>query len=306
MSKELHLIVTCAERKRVAPTKSTMMRSLRARTLDTRLRDWAERLRTNAAMSVAAEDLYAGEYWSIVRTLPSIAREAGFAPTLWVASAGYGLVRGTARIRAYAATFTAHHPDTVIKTNERADARRWWNLVTKQRLAGSRGSSDLQTLARKNPGAAFLIIGSPTYISAMHDDIAGAAAALDDTGQLVIVTSPNGMPNGLAAYTLYATAGLQSSLGGSLLSLHARVASALLQAARGQLDPHRLKRNLRRREKERTIPSREALSDKAVRQFIKKSSARNYSAGLRELRDAGFACEQSRFRQLFRDARQKR
>lgn len=306
MRKELHLIVTCADRKRVAPTKSTMMRSLRARTLDTRLRDWTDRLRNNAATSVAAENLYAGEYWSIVRTLPSIARDAGFAPTLWVASAGYGLIRGTARIRAYAATFTANHPDTVIKTSERADARRWWNLLTKQRLAGSHGSSDLQTLAKKNPEAAFLIIGSPPYISAMHDDIAAAAAALDDTGQLVIVTSPNGTPSSLAAYTLYATANLQSSLGGSLLSLHARVASELLQAARGQLDAHRLKKNLRRREQERDTPQREPLSDQAVQRFIRKSSARNYSAGLRELRDAGFACEQSRFRQLFRETRRAR
>lgn len=300
--KELHIIAACADRKRLEPAPRAKMRTLRNKTIAARVREWRQRLRQNRSTRVIAEDLYLGEYWSTVRKLPAIAQAAGFKTTLWVASAGYGLVRATAHVHSYAATFTPDHPDTVIGATEdrRSLSRAWWKQLTQARLLGPH-SGDVESLARKHPDAHVIIIGSPTYIGAMHDDIVAAVDKLNDPSRLTIITSPNGPMPALAPYTLYATARWQAALGGTLLSLHARVARELLQ--RG-LDATAVRRSLGQRQQEQERPVRTRLSDIAVQRFIRKSGARTYTTALRRLRDAGFACEQSRFRRLFQ-ARQR-
>lgn len=288
----VHIIAACADRKSLPP--QLRMRSVRSKSIDARLEDWRDRVRADRSTRVAAKDLYLGEYWSIIKSLPAVAQEYGLASQLWVASAGYGLLNATARIHSYAATFASDHADTVIPrgADRRATAREWWTKLTGARLVGQQ-SSDVASLAAADRDAQIIVIGSPTYISAMHDDL---IAALTATEHLTIITSPNGPMPELAPYTLYATARWQAALGGTLLSLHARVARELLK--RG-LDATSVRRSLGQRQQEQERPARIRLSDEAVRRFIENSMARTYSTALRELRDAGYACEQSRFRTLF-------
>jgi hypothetical protein len=294
----VHIIAACADRKSLPPL--SRMRSIRSKSIETRMVEWCERVRSDRSTRVAAQDLYLGEHWSVVRSLPAVAQANGFAPTLWVASAGYGLLDATARIHSYSATFTPDHPDSVIPcgVDRRAAAREWWRKLTGTRLVGQH-SRDVATVARNDPKAHVIIIGSPTYISAMHDDI---VAALQHTQLLTIITSPNGPMPTLTPYTLYATARWQTALGGTLISLHARVARELLQR---RLDIASVRRSLAQRQREQERPARTSLPDEAIQRFIKKSAAHTHSAALRELRDAGFACEQSRFRRLFLAARQR-
>jgi hypothetical protein len=293
----VHIIAACADRKSLPP--ASRMRSIRSKSIDARLTDWRKRLRSDRSTRVVAQDLYLGEYWSVIRSLPAVAQSNRFASTLWVASAGYGLLDATARIHSYAATFTPDHPDSVIPrgADRRAAAREWWQKLTAARLLGRR-TSNVESIARNHPEECIIVIGSPTYVSAMHDDL---VAALQHTQQLTIITSPNGPMPELAPYTLYATARWQAALGGTLLSLHARVARELLQ--RG-LDATTVRRSLGQRQQEQGRPARTPLSDIAVQRFIRKNVARTYSTALRQLRDAGFACEQSRFRRLFQATRQ--
>jgi DNA-binding IclR family transcriptional regulator len=95
------------------------------------------------------------------------------------------------------------------------------------------------------------------------------------------------------------TARLQASLGGSLLSLHARAAREVL----GAFEPKDARRVLARHERDRPALTRQRLSDAQVKAFIKRSKASGYSTALRELRDAGLACEQARFRALYQEAK---
>src|SRR5262245_59621662 len=109
-----------------------MLRLRTVRTLDQgeRVRRWWRNLFEASHDSVLANDLYLGDHWSIVKSLPGIATKSGFRAFLWVASAGYGLIPGAASIRPYSATFASGNPDSVF-THQlgeiRLDIHRaWW------------------------------------------------------------------------------------------------------------------------------------------------------------------------------------
>lgn len=293
--RELHIIAACAERKRLPAPRTMSMRIVRGESLDTRFADWSKRMRDAELPMTTAEDLYVGEHWRAIRDLPEAAREYGFSANLLVASAGYGLVRSSGRLHTYAATFAREHADSILPRRAVKTShwyRSWWNALGQERLAG-RATTTLRAIAKAAPQTNILIVASPAYVSAMHDDILSALELMN--GQLIIITSSAaGIPL-LEPYVVNSTARLQASLGGSLRSLHARAAREIL----GAFDPKRARRHLARYENERPFIARQKSTDAQVRAFIKRSMARSYSTALRELRAAGSACEQSRFRDLF-------
>jgi hypothetical protein len=115
--------------------------------------------------------------------------------------------------------------------------------------------------------------------------------------------------NDLADFVVPVTARLQPHLGGSLLSLNARVAAFLLRSS--VEDNHSLGRmRLRERVEETTsaTPARTAraagqrLTDEEVRAFICEHAGERAATAtslLRRLRLSGRSCEQARFGQLF-------
>lgn len=292
---ELHIIAACAERKRLPAPRTVSMRIVRGTSFDTRFAEWSKRMRTAELPTTPAEDLYVGEHWRAVRNLLTAAREHDYSTKLLVASAGYGLVHSSARLHTYAATFSREHADSILPRRAVKAShwyRSWWSALAQERLAG-RATTTLRAIAKATPGTNILIVASPAYVSAMHDDICGALELL--TGQLLIITSSAaGIPL-LAPYVVNSTARLQASLGGSLRSLHARAAREVL----GVLDPKKARRLLARHENERPVFARKRLTDAQVEAFIKRSKATGYSTALGELRAAGSACEQSRFRELY-------
>src|SRR5690348_3520212 len=86
----VHVVVTCANRKRYPVADQLRLGDVTARTVETRCAEWIERLR-GVAPAAAASQMYAGEHWQIAQTLVGI---AGPQASLWVCSAGYGLISG--------------------------------------------------------------------------------------------------------------------------------------------------------------------------------------------------------------------
>ena len=267
---DLHIIAACAERKRESPSRAVSMRAVRATSFDARFADWSKRMRNADLPTTAAEELYVGEYWRAIRELPGVASEHGFVAKLLIASAGYGLVQSAAPVHTYAATFSRDHEDSILppRTVHASNwYRSWWGALAQERLAG-KATTTLRSIARATPATNILIVASPAYVSAMHDDIQSALELL--TGQLIIITSrASGVPL-LAPYVVNSTARLQASLGGSLLSLHARAAREVL----GAFEPKDARRVLARHERDRPALTRQRLSDAQVKAFIKRSKAR--------------------------------
>ncbi len=303
-NRAVNVVVTCSDRKRARLGDPVRMQDLPRGTIEQRCRRWCALLRERPP-SAAAVDLYVGEHWSVARSIPSVAAGLDIDARLWVCSAGYGLLPGDARIVPYAATFASGHADSVragvLDASDGDVESRWWAACGRWN-----GRGVLADLASREPDTPLVVALSATYLRAVADDLVAAKANLSDPDLLTLVAvGVDRAPRGLEENLLPATADLSTATGGTLGSLNARLAVAALERSRGR--PIRASR-LRDRFREwldatprRTIPARRTMDDEAVRSFIRRHRdiADSHTAMLRLLRDQGFACEQSRFRELF-------
>lgn len=298
----LHLVVTCASRKRIAVPSTLQLRQVTGARTGTRVQRWTQRLTDSAVQTVSAEDLYAGEHWDVARSLPDHASAFRHA-TLWVASAGWGLIPATATIRPYSATFTAGHPDSI------PDGRRgcvaWWDAVTHWQGPAPGAPRSLAALVADNPRDRVLVALSQAYFAACTNDLTAAATAAAD-GQLTLIATGVRHPD-FTNWQLAADARLQLLLGGTRSSLNARVTAHLLRA--GLTDHDAMQRHLRRMlAKAPALPifTRRRLTDAQIIRYIRQRRQRQPTVSrsrlLTELRQAGMACEQARFADLFNAA----
>src|SRR5262249_29721629 len=99
----VHIVVTCANRKRHVVAPPLRLGNLGQRRPAARFAAWTARLGSSGHPRYRALDLYAGEHWQVVRNLTTNTA-LGASAVLWVASAGYGLIPADAAICAYGAT----------------------------------------------------------------------------------------------------------------------------------------------------------------------------------------------------------
>jgi hypothetical protein len=318
MTRPLHIIASCTDRKRGQIPVALRLRSVRESDIEARARAWWKRLQEEDHATVMAEDLYAGDHWHVVRELPGVAEAAGYKPCLWVASAGYGLIRAESPVRPYSATFTRGHEDSVVRAEGQGlsateVSQRWWKAL------GAHGGStralrSIHQVAAAEPRSSILVVASPSYVAALSEDLGLAAKTLDQPENLLIISGPSASLEAgeLAPHWIPSNAYLQARMGGSRISLHARVARDILEEAKG----HPLNAAKSRAHYQRIIQNsppprrydRKPMTDDEVRAFINQvvgEGVKSWSAGLRLLRSREQACEQSRFRRIFQEMRER-
>lgn len=311
MKKRVHIVASCADRKVVAVPKERRLGSYRSHASVSRFESFVRALRDGSGETRAARDLYAGPYWSVVRDLPNVAATAGLEAKLWVASAGYGLVPGDAVLHGYSATFRSGVADSVPS---RMDAHPfpkqltgWWKALASWHGPTRGTPRSLHRLAVIE-GEAIVVLASPRYVQAMEDDLRLAAEILGD--QLLIVTSHDpGPDDALTANIVPSQESLIGHVAGARPALHARVARHILEHIREHpLSARSLRARYTRlgnRSEYVRPPGREPMADEEVRHFIRRELGADpyltHSRLLRVLRDRGRACEQKRFRSLFRE-----
>lgn len=296
----LHIVVTCTNRKRRPVPTRLLLRGVSGVRTETRIGQWTERLTSSDVDRVRAEDLYAGEHWDVARKLPASA--SGFArTTLWVASAGWGLVPAAASIRPYSATFATGHADSVPPGRE--GTRAWWNAVAAWSGSSITGPRSLTELVAEHPRDRVLLVLSQTYFTACTDDLTAAQTSARES-QLSIVAAGVAPSPGFASSQLLANARLQHQLGGTRGALNARIAAALLSRGLTEHDEmqHHLAQMLKR-SPSLPVYGRRVVTDSELSAFIRDRRAYDMSVSrtglLRQLRDAGMACEQSRFARIY-------
>ena len=321
MPTDIHIVVSCTDRKRVPVPPELRLRAVHALDISTRARRWWDKLRTHSHSTTHAQDLYAGDHWRVIMELPALAHQARLHPHLWVASAGYGLIPANTAIRPYSATFSRGHADSVVSDattkGTTAAHRQWWQALSEVSVPASIEPRSISGLAKRNPHARLLIVASPAYVAALQDDLHHAAGTLHRPEQLIIVSTPSPLSTGpLAGHWVPSSAHLQAQMGGARLSLHARVARDILQRAHAHVDAgfldaprlreyyeHLIQRSAPPKRYERT-----PMTDDEVQQFIVRAlrtEALSCSAALRRLRDSGLACEQQRFKRLFTELQER-
>ena len=316
VTRTVHIIANCTDRKRLPVPAELRLRAVRPGTPSDRGTRWWNRLRDHQSPVVQATDLYVGDHWAVTKTLPEIARASGLRPSLWVASAGYGLVPSNAPLRSYSATFAAGHADSVSLSRNGASGseftREWW-----AHLSGIPGPlrglpRTVTDIVRDDPRACVLVVASPDYVSAMEDDLLAAARESKQPDGLLIISGRGRFAAGpLGTHLIPSEARLQLRLGGARLSLHARVARRILEEApEWKLSAEILQARYRRivaRSPDLPHLVRQKMTDEEVQRFIRaqirKSPAASCTPLLRLLRDSGRACEQSRFKALFNQER---
>jgi hypothetical protein len=298
----VHVIVTCTSRKTRPVPPALRLDDVPGSGTAQRSREWISRLSGLTGVPLLAADrLYAGEHWMVSRSLPALAPGRGV--RLWVCSAGYGLIPAEARVRPYAAAFSGR-PDRVPGGAD--GARQWW-----QALAGWEGPDpgqprSIRSLAAAvDPSACLILALSASYLDACRDDITEATEAMADPQRLMLISAGARHRGAIAGLMVPADARLQAFLGGTRQALNARIAAHLLSA--DVTDRAHASRHLTQLLAEQPpIPryERKKLSDEEVREMITRNLAQapgtSASRLLREFRDAGYACEQSRFVQLHR------
>jgi len=312
MSDTVLILASCTERKRLPTPKTLRLRSIRHRDARERAALWWRRLSHHRGEVVAATDLYAGGHWSVVRRLPAVAQAHGLHATLWVISAGYGLVPASARLHTYSATFAPGHPDSVSRNGSAGGDRQvWWAELSRRKGPDREASRSIADLVRQDPSTSVLIVASAHYVDAIEPDLVRAAASLVAPERLIIITTPGKMARGpLGPHVIAAQAQWQRILGGARTSLHARLAEKILDEAAEGLRVETVRARLERmleRSPALSQDARQKMTDDDVRAFIRQALARDPRAAhtklLRALRGAGHACEQSRFKRLFFEAK---
>ncbi len=315
MNPSVNILVTCTKRKRFAATARLRLGAVGRGVPGDVARRWTERLEQTTEPKVHASSLYAGDHWRIAAGLPTAAAACGVKADLWVLSAGYGLIAGTARVAPYSATFSVGHHDEVLsrfKDHNPSAVRDWWQSLSRWPGPQPNDPRTIRDLVVRNPHKPIVVIASPKYLAAIQDDLLAARSLLADPATLIVVSAGARGRGPLAKNMIGCSARLQAALGGALMSLNARVARCIIE--KGPTYPwtvagfQRLLETLRMDEAAEQPPARKAVTDEDVRAFVRNALRANprarHTTLLREYREAGYACEQKRFGRLFKEVEQ--
>jgi hypothetical protein len=295
----VHVIVTCSSRKRIPAPPQTQMRRVTAKTLTRRMESWVERLVNAPVPPLGADELYCGGHWDVVRRLRTTSKVP---VTTWVVSAGYGLIPVSAPVTPYAATFTNRHPDSV--TSSGSDASSWWELLAEWDGPVPGAPRSISKLVASQPDARFLLVLSEPYLRACLPDVRRGIARSGTGNGLSIVCGGARSQDQIGPWLVPCNARLQSVLGGAMQSLNVRLAAHLLKTgAIGHKAMVQRAGRLLAEQPARQRHTRQPLTDAQVRRFIasyrRDDPQLTATRALRALRDAGFACEQGRFGNIF-------
>jgi hypothetical protein len=294
------------------------MRHVRCRGVATRLEDWLKRVRSAKGPLISAGELYSGDHWQISASLPAAGAKQGFDASLWVISAGYGLINTRTRIHPYSAAFSPGHVDSVVPTHCPGGIiqgfQQWWTGMTAWTGPAPQQPRSIADLVRSDPKATFLVVASELYLKAAWHDLieAGAEIQKSRTGLMLILSAGTKSFGPLADFALPVDARLQARLGGARRSLNVRMARLVLSWMTPGVGAARIRERCRRLlTSVQVAPAeqRPRCTDDEIRRFIEGEVAgtdASASALLRRFRDEdGKACEQKRFSRLYRQAREK-
>lgn len=261
-------------------------------------RAWVDAVR-NMRHGVVARDLYKGGYWTAVRTA---GERLGWDRFL-IASAGHGLLFPTDEVPAYSATFSHGHPDSVPGAGVPGHASDWWRTLG--------GEKRLLAKVVDDDGDGLVCAMPVTYLRSL-ESVLEVVLPRVRVGRAVILGAPRSPK--LRPFGVKLDARATRVVGGAAGQLSGKTLAWL--AANGHLDAgwtwdqvNAAVSAIIRGDEASIYPKREPMSDDEVRAWIadvKRDPTVSASVALRRLRDAGRACEERRFRGLFRDTSPER
>lgn len=312
--KPVNVVVTCTKQKTQEADPSLQLRHIHCDTISKRVAAWKKRTEHWYRSTVTARSLYAGDHWAVARDIQSL-RPGGRSINLWVISAGFGLLSLDTPIPAYSATFSTRHPDTVVlpdavqvSTRAAECKREWWNSLIRQEWPREKPIS-IADLAAEFPDCPLLIAASSNYLHAVEDDLLDTVRILKSRNLLALISGGTDDLGELTGNLIPCDARLQPIVGGILRSLNVRALRHYLQHCGSEMPGCRTMtaafQTLLEHAPRQVRHQRAPVSDEELRRFVvaamRSRRAISHTRLLKELRASGRACEQTRFRTVYRE-----
>jgi hypothetical protein len=301
----VNFVTTCTARKTASCPAHLTAKALPKGSANERFSEWCKRLAQSKEPKTAPIDLYCGNSWAIARR---IHEQHAKKIDVWVASAGHGLISIEESVVSYAATFSRMEEDFVLGPDSESTTEEWWHLLCARRAKAKHYAYSLADIAATHPSRPLLVAFSAEYFRAAKADLTKAQSLLVDPDLLVIVSAGSKPDKVLGPNMVPCDSRLEHVFGKSRMALNLRVAEALIQ--------HFPEKKLRASNVAAHLgeileglppskyPDRTPSTDEEVNAFLRKKTStsdnHSYSGLLREYRATGRACEQRRFRALYR------
>ena len=309
-TKKIIWVVNCVNRKTLKTNKEMAISSY---SLNSKVRanNWITRLSNPQSPLINAFDLYAGEGWQVVKNTISGLKKIGI--ELWIVSAGYGLIRSDSLIESYNATFEPRVRNYVgtgntAKNNHEMD-RIWWATLNEWKGPPKASERSFKSLISNNPQSPIVISLSRKYFSAVSDDLEEAVTNLQRHNKIFLLTSGE-LNKPFESIHIPVHSRYTQKLGGKPFSINFLTASEIINS-HGQ---HNFNfKNVRQMVAEslETLPdltpyNRKKLTDNEILEMInklkKRSKSHSFTSLLRLYRDDGYACRDTRFKDLYNKA----
>lgn len=286
------VVTTCASRKRVPPASAATAAGLTMGGQVFLQEQWHRRLETLATCA-EARDLYMGRGFGLARDAAKRANA-----TLFVVSAGLGLVDAETAVPSYGMTVAQNGKDSISSQTEGAfDAQAWWSAVRSGPFSSSWNA------VFKRDGVVLIALNR-TYAKMIAPDLEALSpvqtARIRIFGEAIRQVLPSSLDSSIMPYDLR----LDTILPGTRTDFAPRALSHFLSnvdVVDNRTDRLRVEALLGRHQP----PSRRErprLSDGEVVDAISRhlGETRGIARILRRLRDVdGVACEQRRFTRLY-------
>lgn len=305
LSRATAVIVPCSSRKSARPNVYATAVSLSRASQGDVETTWTERLKS-LPQSCEAGSLYAGRGVQLGRKAAALT-----GGTLFIASAGLGLVAADQMVPTYGLTVSGRGPESVAqRVLDHFDIESWWRTVSMSPFSTAFSSilaRDMQLpvlLALTQPYARLLARALDQLTTPELERLRISGTGLTDL-----------LPERVSRQILPYDSRLESVLPGTKADFPHR---ALLHFAENGLEAHPAGDISEHREwvevalAGRAVPSRPTrprVTDDEIVQLIERYLPETHAIGrlLRLLRDReGVACEQRRFTRLYRTARKRR
>lgn len=245
---------------------------------------------------IAAKDLYKGGYWSAVRAAAEVIGWSAVS----IVSAGLGLIRPDDEVSAYSATFSAGHADSIPGAGDPTASGTWWT--------GLGGEACLDHLIEREKPDAFVCALPASYLRPLEGVLEKVSARFSPT-RVAILGAPKSST--LKAFAVPLDARAVRRVGGAAGQVAARVLAWIAESGtlNGPWEVQAIQSAVKQlvcEDDPGLYPRRKPMTDGEVRAWISAcvdSSAPPTSAStaLRSLRVSGCACEEKRFRALFKE-----
>ena len=295
------VLTNCTARKRGGVQALTMSPAIHGKDLDDTARRWKSALQGHTP-KMPVSFLYTG------RAMAEARRVTGFVNgSLWVASAGAGLVRGDTLLAPYDLTPAGRRGGLrEVLHRHKSTPGEWWKALCAER--------SVTTILRDNPDKMLLVALPANYVEMMANDLAACKSSVKERVRLFTsLAGVASLPQHLVEVAMPYDERLETvaNYNGTRSDFPQRALRHFVEV----LNAHTLDLHSARKRVEDFITScawrkattRRRTTDADIKELIRlgwESSGGRCSVLLRHVRDdAQVACEQGRFSQIWRSVR---